>query len=229
MPVGRSNYMARLLEDLLDVSRITRGKVELRKQVVSLATIVTHAIETIRPLITSHQHELTATIPSEPVPVQGDPTRLEQIVANLLNNAAKYTEPGGRIVVSLAREDDQAVFRIRDSGIGIAPEMQQHIFELFVQAEQSLDRSQGGLGIGLTLAHSLVELHGGTISVASEGLGHGTEFVVRLPVLAESESALDESCDSPSTAPTSRLRVLLVDDQFDATRTLGRDPRTPRP
>jgi PAS domain S-box-containing protein len=215
-------YMARLLEDLLDVSRITRGKVELRKQVVGMGTIVTHAIETARPFISSHLHELSCSVPSEVIPVQGDPTRLEQIVANLLNNAAKYTEPGGHITVSLSREEGQAVVRVRDTGIGIAPEMQKHIFELFVQAEQSLDRSQGGLGIGLTLAHSLVELHGGTISVASEGLGRGTEFVVRLPVLAEKAIEPGESDDPASNAPTDRLRILLVDDQPDATQTLGK-------
>jgi PAS domain S-box-containing protein len=214
-------YMARLLEDLLDVSRITRGKVELRKQEVDMATIVAHAIETTRSFIASHQHALTVALPSEVVPVLGDPTRLEQIVANLLNNAAKYTDAGGRIDVGLAREGLQAVVRVRDTGIGISPEMQEHIFELFVQAEQSLDRSQGGLGIGLTLAHSLVELHGGAISVASEGVGLGSEFVVRLPVLARREKTPPASGPSAPTDPGGRLRILLVDDSRDATKTLG--------
>ncbi len=215
-------YMARLLEDLLDVSRITRGKVELRKRAVDMSMIVTHAIETTRSFIASQRHELTLVMPAELIPVHGDPTRLEQIVSNLLNNAAKYTEPGGRIDVSLAREDDEAVVRVRDTGIGIAPEMQQHIFDLFVQAEQSLDRSQGGLGIGLTLAHSLVGLHGGTISVASEGLGQGTEFVVRLPVLQDEEPAPSGGAEPSKIAPTGRLRILLVNDSPDATQTLGK-------
>jgi PAS domain S-box-containing protein len=215
-------YMGRLLEDLLDVSRITRGKVELRKQEVDMATIVTHAVETTRSFIASRQHALAVALPSEVVPVLGDPTRLEQIVANLLNNAAKYTDPGGRIEVTLAREGDQAAVRVRDTGIGISREMQEHIFELFVQAEQSLDRSQGGLGIGLTLAHSLVELHGGTISVASEGVGLGSEFVVRLPVLALRENVAPACGRSTPTDPGGRLRILLVDDSHDATKTLGK-------
>ena len=216
------HYMARLLEDLLDVSRITRGKVELRKQVVDLGKILTHAIETTRPFIALQRHRLTSTLPSEAISVHGDPTRLEQIIANLLNNAAKYTEPGGRIMVSLAREEDRAVVRVRDTGIGITAEMQQHIFELFVQAEQALDRSQGGLGIGLTLAHRLVELHGGTIEVASEGLGQGSEFVVRLPVFALETFAPPESGDSTGAVHTGRLRILLVDDSPDTTQTLGK-------
>ncbi len=139
-------HMARLLEDLLDVSRITRGKVELRKQVVGFESIVAHAVETSRPMIEANQHLLTVSIPSEPIPVEGDPTRLEQVIANLLNNAAKYTEAQGRISVSLAREADRAVLKVRDTGIGISREMQAHIFDLFVQADQSLDRRRAGWG-----------------------------------------------------------------------------------
>ena len=214
--------MGRLLEDLLDVSRITRGKVELRNQELEFGTIVAHAIETTRPFIASRRHELTAAIPSEPIPVQGDPTRLEQIVSNLLNNAAKYTEPGGRIDVRLAREGDEAVLRVHDTGIGIAPDLQDQIFDLFVQGDHSLDRSQGGLGIGLTLVRSLVELHGGAISVASEGLGRGSQFVVRLPVFAEKNCKPRDPSESSGSVRGDRLKILLVDDSRDSTRTLGK-------
>ena len=215
-------HMGRLLEDLLDVSRITRGKVELRNQELDFGTIVTHAIETTRPFIASRGHDLTAALPSELIPVQGDPTRLEQIVSNLLNNAAKYTEPGGRIDVRLTREGDQAVLSVHDTGIGIAPEMQDQIFDLFVQGDHSLDRSQGGLGIGLTLVRSLVELHGGAISVTSEGLGRGSRFVVRLPVFAEKSCQTRDASNTTDAARGDRLRILLVDDSRDSTRTLGK-------
>ena len=139
--------MTRLLEDLFDVSRITRGSVELRKKAVDLNTVVEHAVEAALPLLEALRHNLSKSLPSAPIEVEGDPTRLEQIVTNLLNNAAKYTEPGGKIAVTLAREADQAVLRIEDSGIGITPEMQRNIFDLFVQADRSLDRGAGGWGL----------------------------------------------------------------------------------
>src|SRR5579883_1042592 len=222
IPIARRQiqHMGRLLEDLLDVSRITRGKVELRKQMVDFGTIVAHAIETCQPLVDSHGHELSAAIPADPIPLDGDPTRLEQIVANLVNNAAKYTEPGGRIAVSLVREGNQAVLRVRDTGIGISPEMQRRIFDLFVQADRSLDRSQGGLGIGLTLVRSVVELHGGTIAVQSDGVGQGSEFLARLPMPSESTPLAEPDRSSTVTVAPAHLRILLVDDNRDCIRTM---------
>src|SRR5262249_35767883 len=167
-------------------------------------------------------HVLSAAIPTDPIPLEGDPTRLEQIVANLLNNAAKYTEPGGRIAVNLAREGDQAVLRVRDSGIGIAPEMQRRIFDLFVQADQSLDRAQGGLGIGLTLVRSLVELHGGAIAVESGGAGQGSDFIVRLPLPSERAALAEPDRSLPATDLRAGLRILLVDDNPDCIQTMAR-------
>ena len=164
-------HMARLLDDLFDISRITRGKIELRKSLVDLNTVVAHAIEASRPLTEALRHDLKLSLSPEPLIVEGDATRLEQVVSNLLNNATKYTELGGRIALALTREDRDAVLRVQDSGVGITPEMQQRIFDLFVQADQSLDRARGGLGIGLTLVRRLVEFHSGTISVFSAGPG----------------------------------------------------------
>ncbi len=178
------DHMTRLLEDLFDVSRTTRGMVELRRTLVNLNTVVNHAIEAAFPLVESLGHELSKSLPRQAIHVEGDPTRLEQIVTNLLNNAAKYTEPGGKIEITLSREADQAVLRVSDTGIGIMPEMQKNIFDLFVQADRSLDRARGGLGIGLTLVRSLVELHGGTISVFSSGPGQGSTFTVKFTVVS---------------------------------------------
>ncbi len=215
-------HMSRLVEDLLDLSRITRGRIELRKQSVDFKAIVAQAIESSRPLMESRRHEFEALLCDDPLPLDGDPTRLEQIVTNLLNNAAKYTDPGGRISARLSREHDRAILCVRDSGIGITPEMQRSIFDLFVQVDQSLDRAQGGLGIGLTLVRSLAELHGGTISVHSEGSGRGSEFIVCLPLNAEAPAAAGVIPAAPeSTLPLLR-RVLLVDDNRDSVRTLAK-------
>jgi PAS domain S-box-containing protein len=215
-------HMARLLDDLLDVSRISRGKIELRSEVVDLAAVVRQTAEVVRPMIEERRHDLTLNLAPEPVYVRGDPTRLEQILTNLLNNAAKYTDPGGRITVTVACPEGRAVLRVRDSGIGIAPEMLPRIFELFVQAERRLDRSQGGVGIGLTLVRRLVELHGGTVEASSAGLGQGSEFVVALPALARGPSTAptappDE--DAPMT--TKHRRILVVDDNVDSAESLG--------
>ena len=214
-------HMTRLLEDLFDVSRITRGIVELRKKVFDLNTVVEHATRAAIPVFESLRHVVSISLPSDPLRIDGDPTRLEQVVTNLLNNAAKYTEPGGRITVTLSRERDQAVLRVRDSGIGITPEMQQIIFDLFVQADHSLDRARGGLGIGLTLVRSLVELHGGRISVSSSGPGEGTEFTVSIPAVAEPlPTALDSAEQINGEARP--IRILIVDDNRDSARTLGK-------
>ena len=215
-------HMTRLLEDLFDVSRITRGRVDLRKKVVDLNTVVEHAVEAAVPLFETFRHQLSKSLAPEPVYVDGDPTRLEQIVTNLLNNAAKYTEPGGQIALTLSREADQAVLRVRDSGIGITTEMQRNIFDLFVQADHSLDRTHGGLGIGLTLVRSLVELHGGTISVSSSGPGQGSEFTVRIPVISDRSPSTSHISHSPTITQDFHSRILIVDDNRDSARTLAR-------
>jgi PAS domain S-box-containing protein len=216
------HHMTRLLEDLFDVSRITRGAVELRKNAVDMNLVVAHAVEAARSQINARRHTLSTFAPPEPMQVEGDPTRLEQIVTNLLNNAVKYTEPGGKITVTLTREVDQAVLRVRDSGIGITPEMQQNIFDLFVQADHSLDRALGGLGIGLTLVRSLVELHGGTISVFSGGLGRGSEFVVRLPALSAPLYETSHDTRIQANHKAGQSRILIVDDNRDSGRTMAR-------
>jgi PAS domain S-box-containing protein len=216
------HHMTRLLEDLFDVSRITRGAVELRKNAVDMNLVVAHAVEAARSQIDARRHTLSTFAPPEPMQVEGDPTRLEQIVTNLLNNAVKYTEPGGQITVTLTREVDQAILRVRDSGIGITPEMQQNIFDLFVQADHSLDRALGGLGIGLTLVRSLVELHGGTISVFSGGLGRGSEFVVRLPALSAPLYETSHDTRIQANHKAGQSRILIVDDNRDSGRTMAR-------
>jgi signal transduction histidine kinase len=175
--------LARLVNDLLDISRITQGKIRVEKEPVKVTDIVDQAVEISRPLIDSRKHELALSVSEDPLWVNGDSTRLAQVIANLLNNAAKYTEPGGLIELGVGAEDDQVVFRVRDSGIGIAPDMLPKIFELFTQIDRSLDRALGGLGIGLSLVKSVVELHDGTVQAFSGGLGKGSEFVVHLPRL----------------------------------------------
>ncbi|NMM07954.1 PAS domain S-box protein [Polaromonas sp.] len=215
--VGQLNH---LVDDLLEVSRITTGRVQLRRQQVALGGIVERAVETAQPLIAQRRHELTVSLPPQPIWLHADASRLEQVVVNLLTNAAKYTDEGGGIGLSVQQDGDNAVLRVRDSGIGIAPELLPCIFELFTQAERSLDRSQGGLGIGLCLVQRLVELHGGTVAVHSV-LGHGSEFTVRLPLAL--------ACLPPSPSPlidavrpnSNHYRVLVVDDNVDTTQSLG--------
>jgi PAS domain S-box-containing protein len=216
-------HMTRLVDDLLDISRIIRGKVQLKKEPLDLNTIIIRALETSQPFIENRQHQLSVSLPREPLWVEGDPARLEQILVNLLNNAAKYTEPGGRIWLTCTQEGEEAVIRIRDTGIGIPSEMLLRIFDLFTQASQSLDRSQGGLGIGLTLVRSLVQMHGGSVSAFSEGLGRGSEFVVRLPVLSGTgpRTLNPDSVDPKPKILDSKRRVLVVDDNVDAATTLS--------
>jgi PAS domain S-box-containing protein len=218
-------HLTRLVDDLLDISRISRGKIELRKEVVDLAAVVDRAVETIRPLLVEHDLHLTVSLPSEPARLEADPTRLEQVLANLLHNAAKYTDSGGRIDLIAAREGDEVVLRVRDTGIGITPEMLPRIFEMFVQAERRLDRSQGGLGIGLSLVRTLVEIHGGRVTAHSAGLGQGSEFVVRLPALAwpaQGARAAPPRSQRPADALPPRHRILIVDDNPDAANSLAR-------
>jgi signal transduction histidine kinase len=172
-----------LVEDLLDVSRISRGKFSLHKEPLELAEIVAQAVEESRPLLEARQHHLMVNLPDEPLCLEADPARFTQVVANLLNNAAKYTNEGGHIGLTVERNGAEAVLRVRDNGIGITPTMLPRVFDLFAQSDRVLRKAQGGLGIGLTLVRRLVEMHNGTVHAFSEGLGKGSEFVVRLPVI----------------------------------------------
>ena len=216
-------HMARLLDDLLDVSRITSGKIELRIEPVDLNRLVGHAADAARPLIEANRHRLTVSLPPEPIRMMGDPTRLEQVFGNLLTNAAKYTEPGGSIGLTAERSGDEAVVTVVDDGIGLTTEMLPHVFDLFAQADRSLARAQGGLGIGLTLVRSLVQLHGGSVSARSDGPGLGSTFVVRLPVptSAPTETAPGREAGGRATT-TAPLAILIVDDSVDSARSLGR-------
>ncbi|MDC0710259.1 ATP-binding protein [Stigmatella sp. ncwal1] len=215
------HHLVRLVDDLLDVSRITRGKVELRIQDVDFATVVQNALSTSRPFIDGRGHEVSVTFAAGGFHVKADATRLEQVVLNLLNNAAKYTEPGGRIHVRLEREETPthawAVLRVRDTGRGIAQDMLGRVFDLFVQVDPSLDRSGGGLGIGLTLVDRLVALHGGSISVHSEGLGQGSEFTVRLPLPPRKAAAARAPVPIPPPAQRAlpKRRVVVIEDNDD--------------
>jgi PAS domain S-box-containing protein len=217
----QSQHLARLVDDLLDVSRITRGKINLRLEVVELATVLARAVEASRPLIEERQHRLTVEMPKDPLPVRGDAVRLTQIFLNLLNNAAKYTANHGEIRVVAARDHGTVVVRVRDNGMGIPPEILAHIFDPFTQAQRSLDRSEGGLGIGLTLARHISELHGGQVEARSDGAGSGSEFVVRLP-LAPTVQVETERRHGAPRRQGSDSRVLIVDDNRDAAESLGR-------
>jgi PAS domain S-box-containing protein len=212
--------MARLVNDLLDASRISRGKIELRRSRVAIAGVVEEALETVRPLANRMGHQLSVSLPPEPVYIDGDAGRLAQVIGNLLNNACKFTNRGGHIALDLSRAGTQAVICVRDDGIGIAADDLPGLFDMFVQVDTSLERSRDGLGIGLTLVKTLVELHGGSIEVHSEGLGRGSEFIVRLPVApAESETPRTEP---PMPAPPrASRRVLVVDDNVDAAESLA--------
>jgi PAS domain S-box-containing protein len=212
------DHLVRLVDDLLDVSRATQGKIKLRKRRVDLNQIVAHAIETARPLIDLQQHELAVSMPADPVWLDCDDIRLTQVVANLLNNASKYTDRGGKISIVGSCEQGNAVLRVRDSGIGIAADVLPHVFDLFTQADRSLDRSHGGLGIGLCLVKKLVDLHGGSAEAHSEGPGRGSEFVVRMPL---AEAPAEPEARDAAPQPAASCRVLVVDDNLDAATTLG--------
>ncbi len=215
-------HLSRLVDDLLDVSRITRGKIQLRKEPVDLATIVSHAVQAARPVIEARGHSLSVLIAPEPMRLNADPTRLRQVLANLLDNASKYTNPGGTIAIDARPEGEEVVVRVRDNGIGIAPEMLPRVFELFTQADVSLDRSSGGLGIGLTLVKSLVLMHAGRIHLNSDGLGHGCEVVVRLPLqpITEPTGAANRR-DSDARPDAAPLHILVIDDNKSAADTLS--------
>jgi len=192
--------LTRLVDDLLDVSRIAEGKIELRRELADLAAILRTAIEIARPAIDEMQHELVVDLPAESVMVEGDVVRLAQVFANLLNNAAKYTEPSGTIHVAASREDGEIVVSVRDTGIGMAPDVLPDVFEMFMQTAAGHARSRGGLGIGLTLVKRLVELHGGSVTAKSEGSGHGSEFAVRLPAPAVAAAAVEDLRQMPHVA-----------------------------
>jgi PAS domain S-box-containing protein len=219
-------HMVRLVDDLLDVSRIMRGKIELHKEPVDVATIIARAVETAQPAIDALGHALEISLPKEPVLVEGDLMRLAQVVSNLLNNAAKYTEQRGRIWLSAERQGEELVLRVRDSGVGISPEFLPRIFDLFVQAEHGVARAQGGLGIGLTLVRRVVEMHGGRVTATSAGKGKGSEFIVRLPALSKGGApragAGQEGGGETSPGPSFPChRILVVDDSTDAADSLA--------
>jgi CheY-like chemotaxis protein/nitrogen-specific signal transduction histidine kinase len=215
-------HLKRLVDDLIDVARVTSGKVQLRLERVQLGAVVARAVESVGPRVTERHHTLATVLAPEPIWLEADPTRLEQILTNLLTNAAKYTEPGGHLWLNTQKVDGEAEIRVQDDGIGIDPGLLPRIFDLFTQADGSLDRTQGGLGIGLTLTRTLVDLHGGTIVATSEGLGKGSEFIVRLPLASDpapGETSAGE-VEAAGRGPRS-LRVLLVDDNVDAARSLS--------
>jgi signal transduction histidine kinase/ActR/RegA family two-component response regulator len=214
--------LTRLVDDLLDVSRMSRGMISLRKERVTVASVIAAAVEASRPLIERRRHALATLVPDEPIEIEADPVRMAQVLTNLLNNAAKYTEPGGHIDVSAAREGDEVVIRVRDDGIGIQPDMLEHVFDLFVQADTAPSQASSGLGIGLTLVRTLVEMHGGRVNAESEGRGRGTTVIVCLPAAPEPGArASASSASAPSAAGARLRRVLIVDDNVDAADTLA--------
>jgi signal transduction histidine kinase/CheY-like chemotaxis protein len=219
--VRQTNHLARLVDDLLDVSRINRDRLELHKEPVVLSQMLRSAIETTESLIAQRGHTLTVTGPADAVVLDGDPVRLTQIFGNLLNNAAKFSGPGGHITLSAERQTNEVVVRVRDHGIGIDASTLPHVFHLFGQSRQPLEREHGGLGVGLTLVKRLVEMHGGQVTAASDGIGLGAEFTVRLPVAPSAEAA--PACvDASLSEARGPLRVLVVDDHRDGAASLCR-------
>jgi PAS domain S-box-containing protein len=214
------NHLVRLVDDLMEVARVTRGRIELRKEAVDLGAVLRSAVDTSRPVIEAAHHELTIEVPAEPIILVADPVRLAQVVANLLNNAAKYTEEGGRISLAAHRDDGHAVIVVRDSGIGIPSDVLPRVFDLFAQGDGTYHRAQGGLGIGLTLVRTLVELHGGTVVAKSEGLGRGSEFTVRLP-LGAAVASQREPGEARGDGSFAAHRILVVDDSRDAADSLA--------
>jgi signal transduction histidine kinase/DNA-binding response OmpR family regulator len=217
-------HLIRLVDDLLDVSRITQGKIELRREQTQLQAVIEHALQIARPLLKEREHTLVVDVPDAPLPVWIDVTRMTQVVANLVNNAAKYTNPRGTITITVERNDEEAVVRIKDSGIGIRPEMLPRVFELFVQADHANDRAAGGLGIGLTLVKRLVQMHGGEVIAQSEGVGKGSEFIVTVPIaIGDEAGAPAETVEAPIPLPVTvarSLRILVVEDNADIRETL---------
>jgi len=217
------NQMTRLVDDLLDVSRISRDKIVLRKTRLSLTEVVNTALETSRPVLIGSGQAFAVSMPPMPIYVDADATRLSQVISNLLHNAAKYTDRTGHIWLTIAQEGADALISVRDTGIGISAEMLPRIFDLFTQADRSIDRSHGGLGVGLTVARRLIELHGGSISASSDGVGKGSTFTVRIPLSAAQPQASEDLSAQRTESPgaTSPLRILVADDNRDAAESLA--------
>jgi signal transduction histidine kinase len=215
-------HLSRMVDDLLDVSRFTTGKITLQKEPTDLAAVAARALQAIRPAVEERGQELSCALPPERLPVEGDPVRLAQVLTNLLNNAAKYTPEQGRIWLTAGRENGEAVVKVRDTGIGMAADLLAHVFDPFTQADRTLDRAQGGLGIGLTLVKSLVELHGGHVHAFSAGPGQGSEFMVRLPLMTKPlPLPEDPDEDDRESAPGPARRILVVDDIVDSAESLA--------
>lgn len=216
----QADHLSKLVDELLDVSRIQRGKVRILKEPMALVKAVQRSVDSCESLTTAYDHTVTVELPSDPIYVDADPTRIDQILVNLITNAAKYTPSQGHIHVALAKDGGMAVVRVKDDGVGISPNMLQSVFEMFTQVEQSLERSRGGLGLGLLLVHDLVELHGGTVEAKSEGLGKGSEFIVRLPLRPAAPDLASRADAPPSSSPSRARRILVVDDSLDNRETL---------
>ena len=220
----QAQHLSRLVDDLLDVSRISLGKVKLQKERIDLAAVVARAVETSKPVIDARRHRLKLLLPPTGLQLEADPTRLAQVISNLLTNAAKYTDEGGLIFLTTERAGGDVVIRVRDTGMGIPAELLPRIFDLFTQGDRSLARSEGGLGIGLTLVRRLVEMHGGTVEAlsVSEGPGHGSEFIVRLPALAGEEQPRDQQADRTNELNAVACRcILVVEDNKDGADSLA--------
>jgi CheY-like chemotaxis protein/two-component sensor histidine kinase len=214
------NLLARLVDDLLDVSRITQGKIQLKRQRYDLRTSITQAVETAAPLLQSKRQTLGLHVASTPLVIDADPARITQVIGNLLNNASKYTRESGRIWIGARRFRGSIVVRVRDDGVGISAEMLPTVFDLFMQGDDSLDHRQGGLGVGLTLVRSIVEMHGGRAYARSRGRGCGSTFMFRLPAIDTASQADGLRAQAPA-AVRPRMRMLLVDDNIDAVESLG--------
>jgi two-component system CheB/CheR fusion protein len=214
--------MVRLIDDLLDVSRITQGKIRLRREHCDLRAVLTAALDTSRPNLEANGIELTVVVPAQPIPLDADLTRLAQVFANLLNNAAKYTPRGGSARLSAEISGSLVIVRVRDTGIGIPRDMLEHVFEMFTQVDESIERSHGGLGIGLSLVRALVDMHGGTVAAASDGPGCGSEFTVSLPMAQAIESTLVPTLNGADVGAARGLRIVVVDDNIDAAKMLAR-------
>jgi CheY-like chemotaxis protein/nitrogen-specific signal transduction histidine kinase len=217
----QTTHLTRLVDDLLDVSRITRGKFSMHTDTMDLNMAVERAVEAARPLIDARKHHLEVEFAPEPVTISGDMTRLVQVIVNILNNAAKYTPDGGRITLGVKMEGQDAVLRVKDNGLGIPPQMLEHVFDLFAQGERTLARTEGGLGIGLTLARRIVALHGGSITAASEGAGKGSTFTVRLPRLADYARHLFTGMRGAVAPSMQKRSVVVVDDNMDAAESMA--------
>jgi PAS domain S-box-containing protein len=214
----QTKQLTRLVEDLLDISRIARGRVTLEEKPLEISTVIEQAVETVHPMLREKAHRFVVTAPRSPMYVRGDPPRLVQAISNVLHNAAKYTERGGEIYLKVVDLDGEIVIEIQDNGPGISSELPPHVFDLFVQSEQTLDRSQGGLGIGLSVVKHLIEMHHGSVAAASVGIGHGSTFTIRLPRIVQPE---ENAIDSAPKTSMQRCRIVVVDDNNDAADSLA--------